>query len=105
MERARDELFSRSRLARQEYGAVRPTHRFHEAEHVEHGTAAPDDAREALLSDGLSQDVAFVPHTPRVDQLPDSYLRYLTNGIRKELGFGAVPVRLQARASRNPFDS
>jgi GTP-binding protein len=25
------------------------------------------------------------------------------NGIRRELGFGAVPVRLQARASRNPF--
>jgi GTP-binding protein len=41
----------------------------------------------------------------RVDQLPDSYLRYLVNGIRGELGFGAVPVRLSARASRNPFDT
>ena len=47
---------------------------------------------------------SFVLFGTRVDQLPDSYLRYLVNGIRKELGFGAVPVRLAARASRNPFD-
>jgi GTP-binding protein len=47
---------------------------------------------------------AFVLFGTRVDQLPDSYLRYLVNGIRKELGFGAVPVRLTARPSRNPFD-
>ena len=40
----------------------------------------------------------------RVDQLPDSYLRYLINGIRRELDFGSVPVRLHARSSRNPFD-
>jgi GTP-binding protein len=47
---------------------------------------------------------SFVLFGNRVDQLPDSYLRYLVNGIRRELGFGAVPVRLHARASRNPFD-
>jgi GTPase len=47
---------------------------------------------------------AFVLFGTRVDQLPDSYLRYLINGLRKELGFGAVPVRLSVRASRNPFD-
>jgi len=47
---------------------------------------------------------AFVLFGTRVDQLPDTYLRYLINGLRKELGFGAVPVRLTARPSRNPFD-
>ncbi|MBX3560184.1 MAG: ribosome biogenesis GTPase Der [Sphingomonas sp.] len=47
---------------------------------------------------------SFVLFGTRVDQLPDSYLRYLVNGIRRELDFGAVPVRLQVRASRNPFD-
>jgi GTP-binding protein len=46
---------------------------------------------------------SFVLFGTRVDQLPDSYLRYLTNSLRKEMSFGAVPVRLQARASRNPF--
>src|SRR3954447_5531196 len=46
---------------------------------------------------------SFVIFGTRVDQLPYSYLRYLVNGIRRELGFGAVPVRLHAPASRNPF--
>ena len=41
----------------------------------------------------------------RLDDLPASYERYLVNSIRKELGFGAVPVRLAARPSRNPFDT
>jgi GTPase len=47
---------------------------------------------------------SFVLFGTRVDQLPDSYMRYLINGLRKELNFGAVPVRLHARASKNPFD-
>ena len=47
---------------------------------------------------------SFVIFGTRVDQLPESYKRYLVNGIRKELGFGAVPVRLHARAPKNPFD-
>jgi GTP-binding protein len=52
-----------------------------------------------------SRPPSFVLFGTRVDQLPDSYLRYLVNGIRKELDFGAVPVRLAARASRNPYDT
>ena len=47
---------------------------------------------------------SFVLFGTRVDEIPESYRRYLVNGIRKELGFGAVPVRLQMRASKNPFD-
>ena len=30
--------------------------------------------------------------------------RYLVNGMRRDLGFGAVPVRLTLRAPKNPFD-
>lgn len=47
---------------------------------------------------------SFVLFGTRVDQLPESYKRYLVNGIRKEFGFGAVPVRLNMRAPKNPFD-
>jgi GTP-binding protein len=46
----------------------------------------------------------FVLFGTRTDQLPESYRRYLVNGIRRELGFGAVPVRLNIRSTRNPFD-
>lgn len=48
---------------------------------------------------------SFVVFGTRVDQLPESYRRYLVNGMRRELGFGAVPVRLTLRAPKNPFDS
>ncbi len=48
---------------------------------------------------------SFVIFGTRVDQLPESYRRYLVNGMRRELGFGAVPVRLTLRAPKNPFDS
>ena len=48
---------------------------------------------------------SFVIFGTRVDQLPESYRRYLVNGIRRDLGFGAVPVRLTLRAPKNPFDT
>ena len=48
---------------------------------------------------------SFVLFGTRVDQLPESYRRYLINGLRREFDFGAVPVRLAVRAPKNPFDS
>ncbi len=35
--------------------------------------------------------------------LPDSYLRYLTNGLRRDFGFDGVPIRLYLRKGRNPY--
>ncbi len=46
----------------------------------------------------------FVVFGTRLDDLPTSYERYLLNGIRHDLGFGAVPVRLSLRSPKNPFD-
>ncbi len=48
---------------------------------------------------------SFVIFGTRVDQLPASYERYLVNSMRKDLGFGAVPVRLTLRAPKNPYSS
>ncbi|WP_237437481.1 ribosome biogenesis GTPase Der [Alteraurantiacibacter aestuarii] len=45
----------------------------------------------------------FVIFGTRLDSLPTSYERYLLNGIRRELGFGAVPVRLTLKSPKNPF--
>jgi GTP-binding protein len=47
----------------------------------------------------------FVLFGTRSDQLPESYRRYLTNSMRAEFGFGAVPIRIQTRSPRNPYDS
>ncbi|WEK41605.1 MAG: ribosome biogenesis GTPase Der [Candidatus Sphingomonas colombiensis] len=46
---------------------------------------------------------SFVIFGTRVDQLPASYERYLTNSMRRDLDFGAVPIRLSLRAARNPY--
>ena len=46
---------------------------------------------------------SFVIFGSRLDALPESYRRYLVNGIRRDLGFGSVPVRLTLRSSKNPY--
>lgn len=46
---------------------------------------------------------SFVIFGSRLEILPESYRRYLVNGIRRELGFGSVPVRLTLRSSKSPF--
>ena len=51
-----------------------------------------------------SRPPTFIIFGTRLDQLPESYSRYLVNGMRRELGFGAVPVRLNLRSAKNPFD-
>ena len=45
----------------------------------------------------------FVVFGTRLSDLPGSYERYLLNGIRKQLDFGAVPVRLTLKSPKNPF--
>jgi GTP-binding protein len=45
----------------------------------------------------------FALFTGRPENLPDSYLRYLVNGIRETFGMAGVPLRLVLRKSRNPY--
>jgi GTPase len=45
----------------------------------------------------------FVISCSRPDALPESYLRYLTNTLRKDFDLPGVPIRIFARASENPF--
>ena len=47
----------------------------------------------------------FVVFGTRLSDLPTSYERYLLNSIRKELDFGAVPVRITLKSPKNPYDS
>src|SRR6476619_5600004 len=51
-----------------------------------------------------SRPPTFVVFGNRTDELPESYRRYLLNAMRRDLGLGAVPLRLNFRSSRNPFD-
>ncbi|MBO5996600.1 MAG: ribosome biogenesis GTPase Der, partial [Acetobacter sp.] len=47
----------------------------------------------------------FVIFGTRVEQIPDDYKRYLTNGLREVFNLQGVPIRLQLRATKNPYAS
>ena len=51
-----------------------------------------------------SRPPTFVVFGNRTDELPESYRRYLVNGLRDELGFEGVPIRLTFRGGKNPFE-
>lgn len=55
------------------------------------------------ITQARTRPPSFVMFGTRLDQLPESYRRYLVNGIRRELGFDAVPIRLTLRSPTNPF--
>lgn len=55
------------------------------------------------ITQAKTRPPGFVLFGTRLDDLPTSYQRYLVNGIRRELGFEAVPVRLTLRSAKNPF--
>jgi GTP-binding protein len=45
----------------------------------------------------------FVLIASRAEEMPESYKRYLTNGIREAFDLHAAPVRLIVKAGKNPF--
>ncbi len=45
----------------------------------------------------------FVIFSSNPDSLPESYLRYLTNGLREQYGLEGVPIRLHMRKRENPY--
>jgi GTP-binding protein len=47
---------------------------------------------------------SFAVFGNRTDELPESYRRYLVNALRRDLGLGPVPLRLNFRGRTNPFD-
>lgn len=46
----------------------------------------------------------FVLFASRPDSLPESYLRYIENGLRERFGLGGTPIRISVRGSDNPYD-
>jgi len=51
-----------------------------------------------------SRPPSFVVFGNRLEELPDSYRRYLLNAMRRDLKLGPVPLRLEFRGRANPFD-
>jgi GTP-binding protein len=47
---------------------------------------------------------SFVLFTTRADAVPESYLRYLVNGLRDTFDLPGTPIRITLREKENPFD-
>jgi GTP-binding protein len=46
----------------------------------------------------------FAIWTSRPDDLPESYIRYLINGLREDFGLAGVPLRILLRKGKNPYE-
>jgi GTP-binding protein len=46
----------------------------------------------------------FILFASRPTQVPESYIRYIENGLRRDFGFEGTPVRITLRGGDNPFD-
>ncbi|QMW23939.1 ribosome biogenesis GTPase Der [Sandaracinobacteroides saxicola] len=56
------------------------------------------------ITQARSRPPTFIIFGNRLDDLPDSYVRYLVNSMREDLGLGGLPIRLNLRSRKNPFD-
>jgi GTP-binding protein len=45
----------------------------------------------------------FVLFTSQAEELPDSYSKYVINGLREAFGLKGVPIRLFVRGGKNPY--
>jgi len=50
-----------------------------------------------------SRPPSFVLFCSRADAIPESYLRYLVNGLRDSFGLSGTPIRMTLREKENPF--
>ena len=51
-----------------------------------------------------SRPPSFVIFSSRAESIPESYKRYLINGIRRDFGIRGVPIRLILRSGNNPYN-
>jgi GTP-binding protein len=55
------------------------------------------------MTQAKARPPTFAVFCSRPEDLPESYSRYLVNGLRDAFGFEGVPVRLLLRKSENPY--
>ena len=55
------------------------------------------------ITQAKSRPPTFVVFSSRADQLPQSYTRYLINGLRDTFDLPGVPLRVVTRKPKNPY--
>ena len=55
------------------------------------------------ITQAKTRPPGFVLSCTRPDSVPQSYIRYLVNGLRQAFEIPGVPIRMILRASENPY--
>jgi len=55
------------------------------------------------ITQAAARPPTFVVFGGQVEDLPDSYVRYMVNGLRDDFGLDGVPIRLHLRGGTNPY--
>jgi GTPase len=56
-----------------------------------------------FMTQASARPPTFVAFCTRAEALPQAYLRYLTNGLRRAFDLPGVPIRIKLRRGDNPF--
>ena len=57
------------------------------------------------ISQTKTRPPTFVLKCSRATKLPESYSRYLVNGLREDFDLWGIPIRLYVKADSNPYDT
>ena len=79
--------------------------RWLDAQQTQHPPPAVSGRRLKLkyMTQVKARPPGFMISCTRPDALPESYIRYLTNGLRNDFNLPGVPIRIHFKASDNPF--
>ena len=56
------------------------------------------------MTQAKARPPTFVAFCSSAKALPESYVRYLVNGLRERFDLWGVPLRLHLRQGKNPYD-
>lgn len=56
------------------------------------------------MTQASTRPPTFAVFGNQLSRLPESYMRYLMNGLRRDFDLAGVPIRFSLRGGRNPFD-
>ena len=57
------------------------------------------------ISQTKTRPPTFVLKCSRAEKLPETYRRYLINGLREDFDLWGIPIRLYVKADSNPYDT
>ena len=81
--------------------------RWLDAQQTQHPPPAVSGRRLKLkyMTQVKARPPGFMISCTRPDAVPESYIRYLTNGLRNDFDMPGVPIRIHFRATDNPYAS